>query len=400
MQDRTALVCSLAFVLLLVLGCGGKKKKGTLCQSGDDCPSGGCFQGQCVDICTKVCGAGQICVRSFSGDEQCVSESLVSRKKGAEDASSDDVGREDSGGGLDLGTEEVGVDQIIGQEDGNSLDTNAPSDIVAADVIDLDVALDAAPGDVGGDLSGADVIAFDTLVDPDVKVGTGPADCPPNAEWPVGVLYPFEVNYYGPIPTNHTVEVSGVDPHALSNKAIVKSPNYAMLSVFSPINTLGPALVTWTIKDDDNAGAIVATVSCPVTVVSKMTTRVLCQPLAYSEGNFSLCGPPSGRIDLYYLGEPTGRTPTFEFRPEVVSGRSAPPLSFQPTPSLGFAPQVDPLPRYTPGIARIDSTPATTLCTPGQLYTIRFKVSKVALGSQAVLEVDERECVVPCVSCD
>ena len=73
MLRRGATVVLCAMVFLSQWGCGGGKKKGSLCQVGSDCPYA-CLQGECVTggcgstVCT---GANEVCVKRADGSEQC-----------------------------------------------------------------------------------------------------------------------------------------------------------------------------------------------------------------------------------------------------------------------------------------------------------------------------------------
>ena len=167
------------FGLLLAVGCGSKKKTGSICQNGDDCGSGICYQTQCVATCAEqLCGSNRICVL-VSGEPLCVPEqnlSITAEAKQtldvphystedqvpfpdgwntAEDGQTADVEQPDSGiedSGVDVSSPDLGGPDLTATD---ADDAVAPSD--AADVTNVDVAL-------GKDFSG-DVIVLDTSGD-------------------------------------------------------------------------------------------------------------------------------------------------------------------------------------------------------------------------------------------
>ncbi|MCA9522673.1 MAG: hypothetical protein KC609_16965 [Myxococcales bacterium] len=154
MLRRGATVVLCAMVFLSQWGCGGGKKKGSLCQVGSDCPYA-CLQGECVTggcgstVCT---GANEVCVKRADGSEQCVEKDNLQLNPGTEtgDAKTD-LGSEDGSSDGILGTEDgTSNDGILGSEDGSNSDADVSgggSDLSGSDGLTAD-------GSTGDQLSG------------------------------------------------------------------------------------------------------------------------------------------------------------------------------------------------------------------------------------------------------
>lgn len=155
-MKRTAHLAMILATLALV-ACGGGKKKGSICVSGQDCPAGqGCYLEACVALCATSCDTSQTCV-VIDGNAVCVESQLVSKQGTETQDMTPDNGAEDTGDDSKLGTEDQSADKISGSEDQSTLDNGTP---------DSGTPDSGTPDSSNPDLGTPDVIVSDTTPPP------------------------------------------------------------------------------------------------------------------------------------------------------------------------------------------------------------------------------------------
>lgn len=102
-------IVHVALLAAVAFGCGGSKKKGSICVAAQ-CSSGICFAGEeCVSLTCQstTCTGSQVCIAFSTGEERCVDESQLTRAGSEDVLVSRDTSGEDGQTSIDTQSEDA-----------------------------------------------------------------------------------------------------------------------------------------------------------------------------------------------------------------------------------------------------------------------------------------------------